>query len=113
MKGDEIKELMLDAAMGGEGGPGLNEHLLACSACAGKLQEMRKTMSLLDEWQVPEPSPYFDTRLQARLREEMAKPPGGWLQWFRQPVMAAALTVILGIGIGLFFAQGHGMLRHP
>ena len=29
-------------------------------------------MALLDEWQVPEPSPYFDVRLHARLREEAA-----------------------------------------
>ena len=27
-------------------------------------------MALLDEWQAPEPSPYFDVRLNARLREE-------------------------------------------
>jgi hypothetical protein len=65
-------------------------------------------MSLLDEWQTPEPSPYFDVRLQARLREEMAKPQAGWLHWFRRPVLAAALTVIMGVGIGLFFARGNG-----
>ena len=76
MKCDEIKELMLDAAMGGEGVPGMNEHLLDCPACAGKLQEMRKTMALLDEWQAPEPSPYFDTRLAACIREE-----GQWLRF--------------------------------
>ena len=38
--------------------------------CAGKLEEFRQTMTLLDEWQTPEPSPYFDMRLQARLREK-------------------------------------------
>ncbi len=68
-------------------------------------------MSLLDEWQVPEPSPYFDVRLQARLREEMAKPQAGWLHWFRRPVLAAALTVIMGIGIGVFFLTGGE--KHP
>lgn len=67
---------------------------------------MRATMALLDEWQVPEPSPYFDTRLQARLREEMAKPERSvWLQWFRRPVLAAALTVLMGIGIGTYFMR--------
>ena len=62
-------------------------------------------MSLLDEWQAPEPSPYFDVRLQARLREEMAKPQAGWLHWFRRPVLAAALTVIMGVGIGWFLTH--------
>jgi hypothetical protein len=65
-------------------------------------------MTLLDEWRAPEPSPYFDVRLQARLREEMAKPQAGWLHWFRRPVLAAALTVIMGVGIGLFFTHGNG-----
>lgn len=80
-----------------------SSHLAGCTACTEQLKSMRATMSLLDEWQVPEPSPYFDVRLQARLREEMAKPQAGWKHWFRRPVLAAALTVIMGVGIGVFF----------
>jgi hypothetical protein len=84
-----------------------SNHLSGCKGCADQLKAMSETMSLLDEWQVPEPSPYFDVRLQARLREEMAKPQqAGWLQWFRRPVLAAALTVLMGVGVGLFFARG-------
>jgi hypothetical protein len=37
----------------------------------------------------------------------MAKPQAGWLHWFRRPVLAAALTVIMGVGIGLFFMSGN------
>jgi hypothetical protein len=70
---------------------------------------MRSTMALLDEWQAPEPSPYFDVRLQARLREEMSKPSAGWLQWFRRPVLAAALTVLMGVGVGLIFTRSSGI----
>jgi hypothetical protein len=73
------------------------------------MEEFRQTMALLDEWKVPEPSPYFDVRLQARLREEMAKPQAGWLTWFRRPVLAAALTVLMGVGVGLFYTKGGGM----
>jgi anti-sigma factor RsiW len=90
-----------------------NNHLASCSTCAEELKAMKATMSLLDEWQVPEPSPYFDTRLQARLREEMTKPQTGWLQWFRQPVLAAALTVVFGMGIGLFFVRGRVIHNRP
>jgi hypothetical protein len=89
-----------------------SKHLASCDACAGKLEEFRQTMALLDEWQAPEPSPYFDVRLQARLREEMAKPQVSWLHWFRRPVLAAALTLLLGIGVGMFFARGTG-IYHP
>lgn len=106
----EIRERMPDVAAGfGEPTADESKHLESCGACAEELKAMRATMALLDEWQTPEPSPYFDTRLQARLREEMAKPATGWLQWFRRPVLAAALTVVLGIGVGLFFARGKGI----
>jgi predicted anti-sigma-YlaC factor YlaD len=111
MKCDEIRERMLDVAAGlREPTTEESNHLAGCSACAGQLKAMRATMSLLAEWQAPEPSPYFDVRLQARLREEMAKPQAGWLHWFRRPVLAAALTVIMGIGIGWFFTHDNG---HP
>lgn len=108
MKCEEIRERMPEVAAGlGDFTSDESSHLAGCSACTEQLKSMRATMSLLDEWQVPEPSPYFDVRLQARLREEMAKPQAGWLHWFRRPVLAAALTVAMGIGIGVFFLTGH------
>jgi hypothetical protein len=110
MKCDQIRERMPDVAAGfAELTQQENDHLAGCAICAEQLKGMRSTMSLLDEWQAPEPSPYFDTRLQARLREEMAKPQAGWMQWFRRPVLAAALTVMMGVGVGLFFARGRGV----
>lgn len=112
MKCEEIREIMPDVAAGLTLiTPELNHHLAACSACAGKLEEMRRTMALLDEWQAPQPSPYFDVRLQARLREEMAKPQAGWLAWFRHPVLATTLTVLMAIGIGLFFRNDGAMYQ--
>jgi len=114
MKCDEIRERMLDGAAGlSEPTKEESNHLASCTACAEQLKSIRSTMSLLDEWQAPEPSPYFDVRLQARLREEMAKPQAGWLHWFRRPVLAAALTVIIGVGIGLFFTHDSGHPQQP
>jgi len=112
MKCEEIREMIPDLASGLMGmTPEIGGHLVGCSACAGKMEEVRQTMALLDEWRAPEPSPYFDVRLQARLREEMAKPQAGWLAWFRRPVLAAALTVLMAVGVGLFFSKGSGMYR--
>ena len=109
MKCEEVRELMPDLAAGlVEVTSPVGEHLGSCGACAGKLEEFRQTMALLDEWKAPEPSPYFDVRLQARLREEMAKPQAGWLAWFRRPVLAAALTVLMGVGVGLFLTNDGG-----
>ena len=101
----EIQEVMPDLALGLAPVSGENAaHLRTCQSCAEKLSEIQKTMALLDEWQAPEPSPYFDTRLKARLREEQAKTPAGWLAWIRKPVFAAVATVViaLSIGIGLY-----------
>ncbi len=112
MRCDKIREMMPDLASGLMGAsPEIGGHLAACGACAGKLEEFRRTMELLEEWQAPEPSPYFDVRLQARLREEIAKPQAGWLAWFRRPVLAAALTVLMAVGVGLFFTRSGGIYK--
>ncbi len=81
--------------------PEMQEHLRTCAACAGELASLQQTMSLLDEWQVPEPSPYFTTRLQAQLREEALAPRREWLSWLRRPVLAAAAAVLIAMGVGL------------
>ncbi len=112
MKCDEIYGMMPDLASGLVETPSeIREHLAGCGACAGKLEEFRKTMALLDQWQAPEPSPYFDIRLQARLREEMAKPESGWLAWVRRPALAVALMLLMGLGLGLFFTQNSRLYK--
>jgi hypothetical protein len=112
MRCEEIREMMPDLASGLMGmTPEVGGHLSGCGACAGKMGEFRQTMALLDEWRAPEPSPYFDVRLQARLREEMAKPRAGWLVWFRRPVLAAALSVLMAVGVGLFFTKNSGIYK--
>src|ERR1700676_2323133 len=102
MKCDEIRERMPDVAAGFSP-PTADEgkHLESCDRCAEDLKTMRATMALLDQWQAPEPSPYFDTRLQARLREEMARPATGWLHWFnwlRRPAWAMSLAAVVFVG---------------
>jgi hypothetical protein len=112
MKCDEIKEMMLDVAAGaGEATPAMNDHLRGCADCAGKLAGMRQTMAVLDEWQAPEPSPYFDTRLAARMREERAKPErSAWLSWFRAPALAGALALVLLMAGGVKWFRAPGPL---
>lgn len=103
MKCIEIRELLPDLAAGlGSAAPEVNDHLRSCAECSGSLEEFRQTMALLDEWQAPEPSSYFDTRLQARLREEMAKQPSRWLAWIRRPALVASLAAIVVVGATVF-----------
>jgi len=112
---NEIRELMPDLAAGlGSVGPEFNAHVQGCLGCAEKFAELQQTMALLDQWQAPEPSPYFDTRLRARLREEIAQPRLAWLRWIRRPVLAVALTVLMVMSVTLIRSDGGWHLRtHP
>ena len=102
MKCNEICELMPDLAAGLDTiTPEVSDHLKNCAACTGKMAEMRQTMALLDEWRTAEPSPYFDTRLMARVREEKSRP-SGWWQWLRKPALAVSLAVLMVMSITLF-----------
>jgi predicted anti-sigma-YlaC factor YlaD len=96
----EIRELLPDLAAGMDAAtaPEVNKHIASCPSCAAHLDGLRKTMALLDEWQAPEPSAYFDTRMQARLREEMARPAAGWLSWLRRPAWAMSLAAAVFVG---------------
>jgi len=100
---NQIRELMPDLAAGLSAvTPEMKNHLHACAECSGKLEAFRQTMTLLDEWKVPEASPYFDVRLRARLREEQANQPEGWLQWLRRPALAVSFAVLIAVGVTLF-----------
>jgi hypothetical protein len=67
-------------------------------------------MALMDEWEAPEPSTYFDTRLQARLREEKIAEAGrgrGLFAWLPRPAMAMAAALVLVIGVGIWQYDVH------
>jgi anti-sigma factor RsiW len=88
-------------------------HVEQCDHCRGELAELQATMALLDTWESPEPSPYFLTRLDARMRDERQAAREGWLARLRarftygpsmhvRPLAAMALTVVLLVGGGAY-----------
>jgi hypothetical protein len=90
-------------------------HVDQCGHCQGELAELQAAMALLDTWEAPEPSPYFLTRLDARMREERRAAPEGWLARLRdrfaygpqmhvRPLAAMALTIMLLIGGGTYLS---------
>jgi hypothetical protein len=114
MNCNEIRELLPDLAAGmnattSGSGSEVEKHIASCNTCAADLRDLQSTIALMDEWQAPEPSPYFDTRLHALLREERQREeiarPQAWFHWLRHPawamslaalVFAAALTISVG-----------------
>ena len=103
MQCTEYKEQLFDVVTG-EAGPEVKAHFVSCQDCAVELESMRKTMALLDDWKAPQDtSPYFMTRLMARVREEASTAPQhGWLSWFRKPAFALSLAAVLVAGVALF-----------
>lgn len=88
-------------------------HIDSCAECRQELESLQATMSLLDAWEAPDPSPYFDQKLGVLLREEQSKAPAGWLERMRsrvlfntgrqfRPALAGALALGLLIGGGAF-----------
>lgn len=100
---EKLRQELMEALLSPQSvSPEMQEHLTSCRACAAELASLQQTMSLLEEWQAPDPSPYFNTRLRARIREEALVPTRrGWLAWFRRPILAGAAALLLGLGIGL------------
>jgi hypothetical protein len=92
-------------------------HVDQCDHCQSELAELKATMALLDDWKDPEPSPYFLTRLDSKMREERQAEPVGWpANWIARvrarflygpqtlvrPLAAMALTIMLLLGGGTY-----------
>jgi len=111
MKCKEILAVMPDLAADlNTASPEMSEHLNGCAPCQAKLEEFRQMMALLDQWQAPEPSPYFDVRVMARIREERAKPVG-LLAWLRKPALGVSLAILMVMSVALFRTDT-GSYRH-
>lgn len=91
----------------------VQQHLKECSQCENELKQLRATVKLLDAWDAPEPSPYFDTRLAVRLREAKESAAPGFLERMRmrllfgrdlhlRPVAVAVFALLLAIGGGSY-----------
>jgi hypothetical protein len=91
------------------------KHLAECTGCAAELAGMESTWKLLDEWQAPEPSAFFDAKLYGRLRAEQATAPASFFErakaWLlyssnlqMRQLAAGALGVVMVIGGGTFVA---------
>jgi len=73
-------------------------------------QAMKDVMALLDDWNAPEPSPWFDGKMMAKFREETQRQPESlfarlrdrWLFGnanFMKPVAIGSLALLL-VGVG-------------
>jgi hypothetical protein len=110
---EHLADLLLDESYA-VAHPAVAAHLAACGECAAELAELKTTFAVLDHWTAPEPSPYFDTKLRARLREAAAAEPEGLWERMRsfllfstgrrlRPALAGALALVMVAGGGSLF----------
>jgi anti-sigma factor RsiW len=104
---DDLSNLLFDPAA--PENAAARAHIATCAACANELAALEATMSLLDTWQAPEVSPYFDQKLAVRLREEQAAPAPSWFEQLKtrlllntgrqfRPALAGAMALLLIVG---------------
>jgi hypothetical protein len=114
----ELAEMLLDPNRASAlVGTKAQVHLAECEDCKAKLEELKATMDLMDAWKAPAPSPYFMTRLNAKMRDERQAAPAGWFAGaiarlratvaygpglHARPLAAVALTVMLLVGGGTY-----------
>ncbi len=116
----EFQNEMMEQFVGARAGrdaSAWDAHADGCAACGREADEMRRLMQALETWKAPEPNPYFMTRMTALLDEERRAPQRGWLarlrwhlqarliygqRWSFQPVMVAALSVMVVVGGGAY-----------
>ncbi len=100
MNCNEVRENLIELLGEGQADPSLAAHVRQCATCTEELESLRKTMALMDEWEAPEPSAYFLTRLRAHVREEREKAPArsSIFGWMRRPAMAVSLAGVLIAG---------------
>jgi anti-sigma factor RsiW len=103
MNCNEFRDHLMDLVTSNEGPAEARAHADGCGNCAAELASFRQTMAMLDEWAAPaDTSPYFMTRLRARMREEEQAPARGWMSWFRRPAFAVALMVLMVLSVTVY-----------
>jgi len=91
----------------------VRKHVEDCPDCKQELAALDATMHALDAWEAPEPSPFFEARMAARLRSEREAAPAGFFERLRarvmygsnmhlRPVAVGALALLLLIGGGTY-----------
>jgi hypothetical protein len=110
----EFKGQMPDLLLDRERVPAaVRAHVDECADCSAELKSLEATMLALDGWGGVEPSPFFDVRMSARMREARAEPPAGFLERMRarllfgsnlhlRPLAAGALAALVLIGGGTY-----------
>jgi len=86
-------------------------HLAVCPACRERVRGFPRVMGLLDEWQNVEPSPFFQTRLTARLQEEAASQ-SWWSSLWQERAIRPGAGSLFAVALGVVMTVAVAVLRY-
>src|SRR3954471_18991915 len=117
MKCNDVRERLMEVKPGSglDAHPEVASHVEACDGCAKVWTALQGAFALMDEWQAPPVSPFFETRLRARLAEVKAEEaqPQGFFAFLRKPLMGMPMwrPVLAGVLL-ISTAAGVGVYQH-
>ncbi len=86
----------------------ISAHISECGSCALFLEEMRKTLRVIDEEKMPESNPFLYSRVKVKLEGYgEASPAPGWLTQLKPALQPIAFTILLVLGIYSGFKIGY------
>lgn len=97
----EFKKVTPDLLLDPERVPAaVRAHVDGCADCRRELAELQATMTALDGWEDVEPSPFFDARMAARMREEQSARPAGLLERMRTRLVLGSTHQVRALAMG-------------
>jgi len=99
----QMESVLLDYTAGrlaGADRASAEQHFAGCASCRERVAGFRAVAQVLEDWDTPPISPWFNARLRQRITAEEAL---GWnwrraLGWLLQPATAAAFAAVLMVG---------------
>jgi anti-sigma factor RsiW len=106
MNCNQMEDVLLDYAAGrlaGADRASAEQHLTVCPGCRERAAGFRAVAQVLEDWDTPQISPWFNARLRQRIARIEADEALGWnwrqaFGWLTRPVTAAAFAAVLMVG---------------
>lgn len=100
---NRVRDEMLEAMAAGVLAGDADAHVRGCAECARLWATLVSVRAPLDEFAAPEVSPYFATRLRARLTEVKAEEAASprWYAWLHSSTLRLAATGVLAIAFAV------------
>ncbi len=86
----------------------ISAHIRECESCGLFLEEMRKTLGIIEVEKMPETNPFLYSRVKVKLENlGETSPAPGWLEQLKPALQPIAFSIVLVLGIYSGFKIGN------